>query len=63
MFLLAKKTLSKGQRQIVHHLIHFSETDEAEFNMILTPEMVKAEFPQIEGALSEDEEQSIKLER
>lgn len=32
--------------------------------MILTPEMVKAEFPQIEGALSEeDEEQSIKIER
>ncbi|XP_041263595.1 cilia- and flagella-associated protein 221 [Onychostruthus taczanowskii] len=39
------------------------ETDEAEFNMILTPEMVKAEFPQIGGALSEeDEEQSAKIE-
>ncbi|XP_041329210.1 cilia- and flagella-associated protein 221 [Pyrgilauda ruficollis] len=39
------------------------ETDEAEFNMILTPEMVKAEFPQIGGPLSEeDEEQSAKIE-
>ncbi|XP_064291177.1 cilia- and flagella-associated protein 221 isoform X1 [Passer domesticus] len=39
------------------------ETDEAEFSMSLTPEMVKAEFPQIGGALSEeDEEQSAKIE-
>ncbi|XP_023787110.1 cilia- and flagella-associated protein 221 isoform X1 [Cyanistes caeruleus] len=40
------------------------ETDEAEFNMILTPEMVKAEFPQTGGALSEeDENESAKKAR
>ncbi|XP_066045377.1 cilia- and flagella-associated protein 221 [Chamaea fasciata] len=38
------------------------ETDEAEFNRILTPEMVKAEFPQIGGTLSEKEE-AAKMER
>ncbi|XP_063256980.1 cilia- and flagella-associated protein 221 [Prinia subflava] len=37
------------------------ERDEAEFNMILTPEMVKAEFPQVEGTLSVEE--LIKRER
>ncbi|RMC18758.1 hypothetical protein DUI87_04654 [Hirundo rustica rustica] len=37
--------------------------DEAEYNMILTPEMVKAEFPLIGGAPSgEDEEKSAKIE-
>ncbi|XP_066409678.1 cilia- and flagella-associated protein 221 [Molothrus aeneus] len=49
--------LERDKENIIDH-----GTDEAEFNMILTPEMVKAEFPQIEGALSEDEEQSIKIE-
>ncbi|KFW80224.1 Primary ciliary dyskinesia protein 1, partial [Manacus vitellinus] len=40
------------------------ETDEAEFEMILTPEMVRAEFPQIGHALTEeDEEESAKEER
>ncbi|KFP73430.1 Primary ciliary dyskinesia protein 1, partial [Acanthisitta chloris] len=31
-----------------------NETDEAEFTMIPTPEMIRAEFPQIEQALSEE---------
>lgn len=45
-------------------LLIFSETDEADFNMILTPEMVKAEFPQTGGELSEkDEEEPAKKER
>ncbi|XP_053838316.1 cilia- and flagella-associated protein 221 isoform X1 [Vidua macroura] len=49
----------RDKENIIDH-----ETDEAEFNMILTPEMVKAEFPQIGGALSkEDEEESAKTER
>ncbi|XP_030097694.1 cilia- and flagella-associated protein 221 isoform X2 [Serinus canaria] len=48
----------RDKENIIDH-----ETDEAEFNMILTPEMVKAEFPQIGGALSEeDEEQSVQIE-
>uniref|UniRef100_A0A8C3R8L5 Cilia and flagella associated protein 221 n=1 Tax=Cyanoderma ruficeps TaxID=181631 RepID=A0A8C3R8L5_9PASS len=48
----------RDKENIIDH-----ETDEAEFNMILTPEMVKAEFPQIWGALSEkDEEESAKIE-
>ncbi|XP_068051410.1 cilia- and flagella-associated protein 221 isoform X2 [Anomalospiza imberbis] len=49
----------RDKENIIDH-----DTDEAEFNMILTPEMVKAEFPQIGGALSkEDEEESPKIER
>lgn len=44
-------------------LLIFSETDEADFNMILTPEMVKAEFPQIGGELSEKDEEPAKKER
>ncbi|KAL2302144.1 hypothetical protein Nmel_009559 [Mimus melanotis] len=49
----------RDKENIIDH-----ETDEAEFNMILTPEMVKAEFPQIGEALSEkDEEESSKKER
>ncbi|KAF2988651.1 hypothetical protein EK904_007402, partial [Melospiza melodia maxima] len=49
----------RDKENIIDH-----ETDEAAFNMILTPEMVKAEFPQVEGALSEEYEgQSIKIER
>uniref|UniRef100_H0ZMQ0 Cilia and flagella associated protein 221 n=1 Tax=Taeniopygia guttata TaxID=59729 RepID=H0ZMQ0_TAEGU len=48
----------RDKENIIDH-----ETHEAEFNMILTPEMVKAEFPQIGGALSkEDEEESTKIE-
>ncbi|KAM6070335.1 cilia- and flagella-associated protein 221 isoform 1-T1 [Chlamydotis macqueenii] len=40
------------------------ETDETEFKMILTPEMVRAEFPQIGQALSEEgKEKSAKEER
>ncbi|NWX20590.1 PCDP1 protein, partial [Aegotheles bennettii] len=40
------------------------ETDETEFKMILTPEMVRAEFPQIGQAVSEeDKEKSTKEER
>ncbi|KQK83015.1 primary ciliary dyskinesia protein 1-like protein [Amazona aestiva] len=40
------------------------ETDETEFKMALTPEMVKAEFPQIEQTLSEEsKEKSAKEER
>ncbi|NXL37097.1 PCDP1 protein, partial [Glaucidium brasilianum] len=39
------------------------ETDEAEFKMILTPEMVRAEFPQIGQSLSEGKEKSAKEER
>ncbi|KAJ7407742.1 cilia- and flagella-associated protein 221 [Willisornis vidua] len=39
------------------------DTDEAEFEMILTPEMVRAEFPQIGQALTEkDKEKSAKEE-
>ncbi|KAM7017118.1 cilia- and flagella-associated protein 221 [Passerculus sandwichensis] len=48
----------RDKENIIDH-----ETDEAAFKMILTPEMVKAEFPQVEGALSEEYEgQSIKIE-
>ncbi|RLW04876.1 hypothetical protein DV515_00005659 [Chloebia gouldiae] len=48
----------RDKENIIDH-----ETHEAEFNKILTPEMVKAEFPQIGGALSkEDEEESAKIE-
>ncbi|KFO94457.1 Primary ciliary dyskinesia protein 1, partial [Buceros rhinoceros silvestris] len=40
------------------------ETDETEFNMMLTPEMVRAQFPQIGEALSEEsKEKSAKEER
>ncbi|XP_055574597.1 cilia- and flagella-associated protein 221 isoform X2 [Falco cherrug] len=38
------------------------ETDEAEFKMILTPEMVRALFPQVGEALSEGKEKSAKRE-
>ncbi|KAF4788133.1 Cilia- and flagella-associated protein 221 [Turdus rufiventris] len=49
----------RDKENIIDH-----ETDEADFNMILTPEMVKAEFPQIGGELSEkDEEEPAKKER
>lgn len=42
-------------------LLIFSETDETEFKMILTPEMVRTEFPQIGQALSEEgKEKSVK---
>ncbi|TRZ19847.1 hypothetical protein HGM15179_007274 [Zosterops borbonicus] len=44
----------RDKENIIDH-----ETDEAEFNMILTPEMVKAEFPQIG---EEGEEESVKAE-
>ncbi|KAM4776015.1 cilia- and flagella-associated protein 221 isoform 1-T1 [Cyanocitta cristata] len=49
----------RDKENIIDH-----ETDEAEFNMILTSEMVRAEFPQIGEALSEeDEEESAKKAR
>lgn len=61
---MAKKCFQKDKGKLFVILLIFSETDEAEFNMILTPEMVKAEFPQIEGELSgKDEEEPAKKER
>ncbi|NXT74120.1 PCDP1 protein, partial [Zapornia atra] len=39
------------------------ETDETEFKMILTPEMVRAEFPQIAEALSEEGKEKSAEER
>ncbi|XP_031969836.1 cilia- and flagella-associated protein 221 isoform X2 [Corvus moneduloides] len=49
----------RDKESIIDH-----ETDEAEFNMILTSEIVRAEFPQIGEALSEeDEEESAKKAR
>lgn len=55
-----KKYFQKDKGKLFIILLIFSETDEAEFNMILTPEMVKAEFPQIG---EEGEEESVKAER
>ncbi|KGL95134.1 Primary ciliary dyskinesia protein 1, partial [Charadrius vociferus] len=49
----------RDRENIIDH-----ETDETEFKMILTPEMVRAEFPQIGQALSEEgKEKSAKEER
>ncbi|KAM6332542.1 cilia- and flagella-associated protein 221 [Podargus strigoides] len=48
----------RDRENIIDH-----ETDETEFKMVLTPEMVRAEFPQIEEALSEEgKEKSEKKE-
>ncbi|KFQ01454.1 Primary ciliary dyskinesia protein 1, partial [Haliaeetus albicilla] len=49
----------RDRENIIDH-----ETDETEFKMILTPEMVRAEFPQIGQALSEEsKEKPAKEER
>ncbi|KFV02406.1 Primary ciliary dyskinesia protein 1, partial [Pterocles gutturalis] len=49
----------RDRENIIDH-----ETDETEFKMVLTPEMVRAEFPQIGQALSEEgKEKSAKEER
>ncbi|KFP28655.1 Primary ciliary dyskinesia protein 1, partial [Colius striatus] len=49
----------RDRENIIDH-----ETDETEFRMILTPEMVRDEFPQIGQALSEeDKEKSARKER
>ncbi|GAB0191368.1 cilia- and flagella-associated protein 221 [Grus japonensis] len=51
--------LERDRENIIDH-----ETDETEFKMILTPEMVRAEFPQIGQALSEEgKEKSSKDDR
>nr|XP_010309307.1 PREDICTED: cilia- and flagella-associated protein 221 [Balearica regulorum gibbericeps] len=51
--------LERDRENIIDH-----ETDETEFKMILTPEMVRAEFPQIGQALSEEgKEKSAKDDR
>ncbi|XP_074001729.1 cilia- and flagella-associated protein 221 [Numenius arquata] len=42
----------RDRENIIDH-----ETDETEYKMILTPEMVKAEFPQIGQALSEEDKE------
>ncbi|KAM6129380.1 LOW QUALITY PROTEIN: cilia- and flagella-associated protein 221 [Pterocles gutturalis] len=48
----------RDRENIIDH-----ETDETEFKMVLTPEMVRAEFPQIGQALSEEgKEKSAKEE-
>lgn len=56
--------LLKGSSQLFFNLLIFRETDGTEFKMTLTPEMVKAEFPQIGQTLSEEsKEKSAKEER
>ncbi|XP_009994322.1 PREDICTED: primary ciliary dyskinesia protein 1 [Chaetura pelagica] len=45
----------RDRENIIDH-----ETDETEFGMILTPEMVRAEFPQVGQTLSEADEKSVK---
>lgn len=49
---------------IVLHINGFSGTDETEFEVLLTPEMLSAEFPQIEQMLTEEGKvKSAKKER
>ncbi|KFQ21521.1 Primary ciliary dyskinesia protein 1, partial [Merops nubicus] len=48
----------RDRENIIDH-----ETDETEFKMILTPEMVRAEFPQIGQALSEGGREKLGKER
>ncbi|XP_068263313.1 cilia- and flagella-associated protein 221 [Nyctibius grandis] len=48
----------RDRENIIDH-----ETDETEFKMILTPEMVRAEFPQIEQALSEGSKEKSAKEK